>query len=119
MNLLSVIRGKCPQCNMSDIFSSNGNFLLFKSPKMHSRCENCNFKFEKEPGFFFGAMFVSYALIVAQFVTVFILSKVLLNMSVMFSAFAVILTSILLSTMNFRLSRIIWIYIFSNTKKEI
>ncbi|OEK09639.1 DUF983 domain-containing protein [Flavivirga aquatica] len=119
MKLISIIRGKCPQCEKSNIFESRGNLLLFKIPQMHANCERCHYKFEKEPGFFFGAMFVSYAIAAAQFIPFFLISYFLLGASPLFSFLGVIVIAILSSTMNFRLSRIIWIYLFSKTKKEV
>ncbi len=118
MNLISILRGKCPQCKKNDIFNSKGNLLFFQIPQMDERCKNCNFKFEKEPGFFFGAMFVSYALAVAEFIGVFIMSYFIFELSLLASFLGIILSAILLSTINFRLSRIIWIYLFSNKKVE-
>jgi uncharacterized protein (DUF983 family) len=35
-------------------------FLGF--PKMHPRCSSCDLKFEREEGYFLGAMYISYAL---------------------------------------------------------
>ncbi len=118
MNLIPILRGKCPECKKNNIFNSNGNLLLFQIPQMNHRCKNCNFKFEKEPGFFFGAMFVSYALAVAEFIGVFIMSYFILGLSLLVSFLSIILSAILLSTINFRLSRTIWIYLFSNAKAE-
>ncbi|MGJ8715150.1 MAG: DUF983 domain-containing protein [Maribacter stanieri] len=79
---------------------------------MNARCTECNFKFEKETGFFFGAMFVSYALAVAQMIVSLVLFWSFVDLSPLrvFALIAVI--SILLSTVNFRISRSIWIYIF-------
>ena len=31
-------------------------------PKMHERCPVCGLRFEREPGYFLGAMYISYAL---------------------------------------------------------
>jgi len=31
-------------------------------PKMHERCPACGLKFEREEGYFLGAMYISYAL---------------------------------------------------------
>lgn len=39
------------------------NFTKFD--KMRSNCPNCNFRFEVEPGFFIGAMYISYVMVVA------------------------------------------------------
>ncbi|TXE19722.1 DUF983 domain-containing protein [Psychroserpens burtonensis] len=115
MSLLTIVREKCPKCKGSNIFSVRGNLLLFQIPKIKDTCEKCNFKFEREPGFFFGAMFVSYAIAVVQSVLVFVLSYVVIGLNPLYSFFAVVVSAILFSTYNFRLSRIIWIHLFSNT----
>lgn len=119
MRLVSLLKGKCPQCEKKNIFKSKGNLLALQIPEMHDTCESCNFKFEKEPGFFFGAMFVSYAVTAAEFIAVFITSHFIFGLSLLTSFFMVIATAILLSGFNFRLSRTIWIYIFSNPKVEL
>jgi len=112
MKLLAILKGKCPKCKDKNIFTSNGNSLLFRIPKMYERCEKCNLKFEKETGFFFGAMFVSYALAVGEIITLFLISYFVLNLSVLFTFCVIALFAILCSTYNFRLSRTIWIYLF-------
>ena len=111
-SVLQVLKCKCPNCKKGNIFSSLGNLLLFKAPKMNVTCSTCNFKFEKEPGFFFGAMFVSYALVVAELVASVILLRFLVGLSYIFVVASIILLVLLLSTFNFRLSRTIWIYMF-------
>ncbi|AUP77461.1 DUF983 domain-containing protein [Flavivirga eckloniae] len=119
MKLISILKSKCPQCEKNNIFNSGGNLLLFRIPRIKDRCNTCNFKFEKEPGFFFGAMFVSYALAVAEFIGVFLLAHFVLGLSLLFSFIGVICASILFSTFNFKLSRTIWIYLFSNTDTKM
>jgi uncharacterized protein (DUF983 family) len=66
--IFDVLNCKCPKCEKGNIFNDPGNILLFNIPKMNNRCKECDFKFEKEPGFFFGAMFVSYGLAAAQMI---------------------------------------------------
>jgi len=112
MSIVSVFTGKCPKCKSEKIFNKQGSLLLFKIPKMHSKCDKCGYLFLKEAGFFFGAMFVSYALIVGQAVALFVVLRVILELTyvVTFSAIIVLITSI--GTINYRLSRIIWIYLF-------
>ena len=116
MILSNIFKGKCPQCKKGNIFSLKGNLLLLKIPEMNVRCEKCNFKFEKEPGFFFGAMFVSYALAVALFVLFFMVFYIILDISPLLTFLGVVLIILLSSTVNFRLSRILWIHLFY--KKE-
>ena len=60
---LSMVRDilgqRCPRCRMGNIF----RYSVFRGfPKMHERCSVCDLKFEREPGYFLGAMYVSYAL---------------------------------------------------------
>ncbi len=72
--LKKIIREKCPNCEVGDIFISKGNLFQLKMPKMHHTCPHCQHKFEKEPGYFFGAMYVSYALVVAQGIFIYLLA---------------------------------------------
>ncbi len=49
---------KCPKCRQGDIFVKPFNF---KDPvKMPERCSYCNQATQPEPGFYYGAMFLSY-----------------------------------------------------------
>ena len=50
--LIDGLRLKCPRCRDGDMFAN-----LFK---MHLDCSNCGFKFEREPGYFVGAMYINY-----------------------------------------------------------
>ena len=61
MNILkSILEYRCPQCRSSRLFKTP---FEFSNPlNMHERCPNCHQHFEPEPGFYFGAMFVSYIL---------------------------------------------------------
>lgn len=110
--VVNVLKEKCPNCKKDNIFKSKGNFLLFRIPKMNERCQKCNFKFEKEPGFFFGAMYVSYALAVAQMIACFIIFWVLLDLSPLVVFFIIAFVVMASMTFNFRVSRAIWIYLF-------
>ena len=79
---------------------------------MNKHCPHCGFKFEMEPGFFYVAMFVSYAFSVAQFVAVCIAAYVLSggSESPWLYLIACTLTAVLLSGFNFRYSRVIQLY---------
>jgi len=57
--ILSLARLRCPRCHEGRVFRS----LL----DMHETCQTCGYLFEREPGFFVGAMYVSYALAVPLF----------------------------------------------------
>jgi uncharacterized protein (DUF983 family) len=52
--LWAVLRGRCPRCGVGQIF--RGQFA------MNERCPACDLRFEREQGYFLGAMYFSYAL---------------------------------------------------------
>lgn len=112
--VIDVLKCKCPNCKEGKMFSYQGNIFLFKMPKMNKRCKKCNFKFEKEIGFFFGAMFVSYALGAAEMITSLVVFWQFADLAPLNVFLLITLIAILSSTFNFRLSRSIWIYIFYN-----
>ena len=57
-----IVRQRCPRCRMGSIF----RYSIFRGfPKMHERCPACDLKFDREPGYFLGAMYISYALALA------------------------------------------------------
>lgn len=51
---------KCPRCREGQMFVQP--FEIGNPLNMNEQCEVCNQKFEPEPGFYFGAMFISYIL---------------------------------------------------------
>ncbi|MFM9008621.1 MAG: DUF983 domain-containing protein [Bacteroidota bacterium] len=80
---------------------------------MHSHCPVCGLNNEPEPGYFYGAMYVSYAFTVAISVGVFLLYYVLIPEQGVLT-FLVLLSIILavLSPYTFRTSRAIWLNFF-------
>jgi len=57
--LYSIFAFKCPKCHEADMFPEPT--FSFKQPfKMKDQCEVCGQDFEPEPGFYYGAMFISY-----------------------------------------------------------
>ncbi|MEO8794281.1 MAG: DUF983 domain-containing protein [Daejeonella sp.] len=68
----AVVKAKCPKCRQGNIFS--GPMYGFKWQHTNEFCPNCGMRFEIEPGYFYAAMYVSYAFNVAQMVTLGILT---------------------------------------------
>jgi uncharacterized protein (DUF983 family) len=56
---IDILRQRCPRCRVGKIFH-HSIFLGF--PKMDEQCSVCHLHFEREPGYFLGAMYISYAL---------------------------------------------------------
>ncbi len=57
--LYSIFNFKCPKCHEASMFKEPT--FAFKDPfKMKDECEHCGENFMPEPGFYYGAMFISY-----------------------------------------------------------
>ncbi|HRH39519.1 MAG TPA: DUF983 domain-containing protein [Flavobacteriales bacterium] len=59
--LYSILWLKCPFCQEGDFFISHP-YDLKNAGKLHATCPVCHRKYDKEHGFYWGAMFVSYGL---------------------------------------------------------
>ena len=50
---------KCPRCRRGDLFPT-GSFSFSMPFKMYEHCPKCGQNYFPEPGFYYGAMFISY-----------------------------------------------------------
>jgi uncharacterized protein (DUF983 family) len=60
--ITAIIQAKCPVCREGDMFKGGPTYNLEHNLDMHEHCPKCGYKYEIEVGFFWGAMYVSYAL---------------------------------------------------------
>ncbi|MBL0735432.1 DUF983 domain-containing protein [Flavobacterium sp. GN10] len=110
--LNSIITGSCPKCQKESMYEDTNPLHLSKVLKMNEHCSHCGFKYQIEPSFFYGAMYVSYALNVAVGVAAFIVSFVFFNTTIEQSFLAIIITLVLLFPFVLRLSRNLYINMF-------
>lgn len=108
----SILTGTCPVCQEENMYKDPNPYKLQNIFKMHDKCSNCGTKYKMEPSFFFGAMYVSYALGVAVSVAAFIIAYVFLGSGPMSTFLAITLTLVVLMPFIIRLSRNIWINMF-------
>ena len=101
---------QCPRCRRGDMFSTP--MYDFGSQKMNKTCPHCGLEFEREPGYFYVAMLVSYAMFVAEMVALGIATNVLSGAShnPWLYIGIILTTGVLLSPFNFRYSRVILLY---------
>lgn len=85
---------------------------------MHERCSHCATKYKVEPSFFYGAMYVSYALGVALGVAVFLISYLVLGFGLLSTFIFITIAVIGLLPLEMRLSRNIWINFFLKYNKK-
>ena len=108
----SVLHKKCPRCQEGDFFQSY-IYDLGKVGDVKEECDKCGLKYEKEPGFYYGVMYVSYALAVATFVTLWVsINLFFKNVSTGWQIAIIIAGIILLAPLLFSMSKIIWANMF-------
>lgn len=98
----------CPKCQQGDVFQKRSFFAV---PKMNTRCSSCDYAFEREPGYFLGAMYVSYGLTVFELIVVYLLLFQWLELGYLLITMLVVL--LIMMFWNFKLSRQIWIQLFN------
>src|SRR5690554_4483383 len=115
--LYSIVNLKCPHCHEGEFFKSR-NFYNFKlRSASYDSCLSCKRKLYIEPGFYYGAMYVSYAMGVAHVVT-FWVAQMVLGIEVEYWNFIIFVAATLLAVTPFYygLSKIIWANFFLNYK---
>lgn len=112
----AIAHAKCPQCREGDMFKHDLRHIT-KFVSFNETCPVCDLRFDREPGFFHGAMYISYAMIVAMVTIVcgflyFALSDPELEVYV----YTIVVLNIVLLPIFFRYSRVIYLYVFGGVK---
>ena len=113
--MYSVLYNKCPRCHIGRFWASNNPFKnMFSSYEETCKtCDNCCLFYELETGFWYGSMYVSYAISVAVMVLFWTLITLFFPTINIFDEILIIVLAILLvSPVNYHLSRLIWINFF-------
>jgi len=110
--LNSILRGCCPKCQNESMYLDKNPLHLGSVLKMPEKCGHCGLRYQIEPSFFFGAMYVSYGLNVAVGIAVFILSCLVFDSSIKTSFIAITAVLVILFPILLRLSRNIYINMF-------
>jgi uncharacterized protein (DUF983 family) len=114
----SVLANKCPYCHEGSFFINNNAYNLATFHKMNDACSVCGEDFKKEPGFYYGAMYMSYGLTVA----VAVVWAILLNVFNKYDAFTYVITFapliIALFPIMYRSARLGYINVFVHYNKD-
>ena len=108
---MRIMKEKCPHCGKGDVYAKKKKFL--ELPVMKDNCDECHYYFDREPGYFLGAMYISYGLAVLQGISTFLLLYAFLpNIPTIYVVLIILGVITLFSMKNYKLSRIIYIHIF-------
>ncbi|MDX1363419.1 MAG: DUF983 domain-containing protein [Arenibacter latericius] len=110
--LYSILTGTCPKCHEESMYKDKNPYNMLNIFKMHEQCSHCGTKYKIEPSFFFGAMYVSYAVGVAFGVAAFVIAFLIFQTTLINTFIAITLTLVLFMPFIIRVSRNIWINFF-------
>ena len=110
--IYSILTGTCPRCQSRNMYVNKNPFNITQTMQMHDHCSKCGLKYKIEPNFFFGAMYVSYALAVAFGLFIFALSFFLFKLTILESFLSIFFGLIIIMPWVARLARNIYINLF-------
>ncbi len=117
--LQGILHQRCPRCREGAIYRCP---LWSGWLSTNERCPVCGLKYEREPGYFLGAMYVSYALAIPPFLVFVTFFWYLLHLRYELALLAAFVAYLPFVPMAARISRVIWMYIdrtFDPDKDEI
>ena len=117
--LYSIITGACPKCHEESMFKNKNPYILSEVLDMHETCSHCKTKYQIEPAFFYGSMYVSYAVGIAFATAAFCIAFFVFKLSLNISFVSLLITLIIFMPVILRLSRTIWINFFIHFDKEL
>ena len=103
-----IFRQMCPRCRQGRMFRP---FTLRGWLDMYETCPVCDLKFDREQGYFIGAMYVSYGLSIPPVLALVFVFWRLANWPFSTAVLGAFLAYLPFVPLVVRLSRVIWIYI--------
>ncbi|WP_298221168.1 DUF983 domain-containing protein [Flavobacterium sp.] len=110
--LNSILTGTCPRCQNESMYVESNPYNLTTVLKMHETCGHCGLRYQLEPSFFYGAMYVSYGVNVAIGIAAFVIAYVFLHLNLKISFAAIVGSLVVLYPLVLRISRNIYINMF-------
>ena len=107
--LSSLFRYKCPRCRLGDLFVKP--FKMSQPLDMPDKCSQCQLRFTPEPGYYWGAMFLSYILSAFPLMGLVLYCMFGLEYSVVASLFIGVFVAALFYFKLMRFSRSLWIHL--------
>ncbi|MCB0400977.1 MAG: DUF983 domain-containing protein [Flavobacteriales bacterium] len=116
--VMRVLQLKCPRCGEGEMFCNKNVYQYKGFFDMPKECPHCHQDFRVEPGFYYGAMYVSYALTIAVTVAVFATMSLLDLFSI--GGFLITDIVVLLITLPyiFKVSRSFWLMLMVKPEKN-
>ena len=116
--LRAILGARCPKCRQGYMFEFPLSQLR-KFSQMHEHCPVCKLRFEVEPGFYIGAMYVSYVMSLMIFFVVSALIYILFNNpDFYYYLIGIPLVVLILLPVMYRYSRVLFLHLFGGIKYD-
>ncbi len=107
----SIFGLKCPRCRKGPLFTRKGIIVYKDMLEMHDNCSNCGLHYDLENGFWLGALWTSYPIVVLIEVP-FLFAALFADDFMTWVYFALMMVSFLITwPLMLRLGRSIWIHL--------
>jgi len=104
----AILHQRCPRCRFGRIFQ----YSVFRGfPKMFERCPICDLKFQREEGYFLGAMYISFGLALMVIALVSSLLWCITGWPITKDTIMAVLLFLPLAPTISLFSRVLWIYL--------
>jgi len=110
--IFSVLFNKCPRCGVGDFFVTKSAYNLKNFDKMNKNCPHCGENLVPEPGFYQGALYMSYGFYVIFMLIYFFLFIFFFEPYLDYFLFTIVPVLILLTPYFYRLARRSWLALF-------
>ena len=111
--LYGILKLKCPRCHEGDLFSDKNPYHFKNLDKMPHYCPACGENLQREIGFYYGAMMISHATTTLIAVLVHVIVFHFYGWEIVPNVIPIISILIIFFPVIFRISRAIWISMFS------
>ena len=108
MNLKAMLLGRCPRCKQGSIFRPG---LLGLAGAMKDACAVCGLRFLREPGYFLGAMYVSYGLGVLTVLPVSVVLAIVFEWPLAAVLTLMVVQTLVSVPLFLRFSRLLWLHL--------
>jgi uncharacterized protein (DUF983 family) len=107
----AILSNKCPRCFKGQVFKS---FLT-----MNETCPSCGWKFEREPGYFLGALISGYFLSAFSVVPTLVMGHFVFNLEILPVVAIAVAQVIVMQPLIYRYARLIWLHVEQNMTRNL
>ncbi|MBK7443849.1 MAG: DUF983 domain-containing protein [Bacteroidetes bacterium] len=115
----AAVACKCPRCRKGNLFVNKNPYVFSEMAKMPKYCPSCGLRLEPETGFYYGAMYLSYAMGVFSSLIFFSLLNFGFGIPTTYAFLIVAGLWLFGSPYLFRFSRSLWLSLYVTRHRDI